>query len=1087
MKKILVNKISILIVILLLYTSIIQVNANDNYVSQDIEKLTYKQEIDIPIDTSNEFAKFQPIDIRVEFSNPCWVLDENHHSVRVGVEGDSEVLEIESQIYDLEYTDDSHISSCSLVFLIPEIADGNEKYFVFYDSKETDAANYQDHLTIEDSHYFYEPISGQKIDLYYYGIFEDGYITYGIIQKGEIIGNPVSHTIAKCIPNAAIFETTTIEQLASFDFRHGIKGDIDYTGTAAATKAIKQILIDGNLMVRIKVESASPKGDIVTDNIYTYYFCPTDTKRIFVNVDHDILKSIEIEDPDQVDGIYTGIITIKSRSKTIEKMNVGNLLPNLNLYDESESIKEYQVPPDPETIEKELILSTEDDIDLGSKAWVSLSDPETGKVHGLIMESNTGFLEGSDDGIQIKSYVKQNIKLPGIEGDTGSVFLGRNAYESGGDHITNLPQGFHVNFDVAFLTDENEGYNRIDSESEIIQSLLKNYPVFRGNVTDEVEEGEKYTLTVSVHLAPSAPMGSLLSAAIGRNIPYISAELYKENTFSSAGSVGRLPIGSIDLDFEGKSIFQIIGTLIGMFDWRNISVFKKVKFQDLEPGTYVIKIYKENLILNRERQYIGFSIVDLQKNEKVRIFGRPQATLSLSITDQSDEAVENVKFLLESNQQIISDGLSDENGTLILNAPCYATKAYILKVLYQGFLVEEKNVKLRFRNRFIKVKESFSIEHHELNLDIKDNWGFAPAVDVNPELTSSEMIEPVRISADKINEGKYHFTDLYPAVYNLFMKYKSFEVNKKVTIPTDSSIGITFPAEYEIDISSMNSYGYQLTGGEISFTRNKKTKGTSIDSNGNAKFSVPPGRYKVIVSSEEEYIAEQEIDVRGDKEIDILTSQDSFLHTMIVYLGIVLLLFSIIFMVLKKKYNFCIRLFVISLLIISLFSPWWVLNGENINTETTTKTFLFPPKIITLSSSSDLIGGDVSQVPSEITLVLTLLSILIGISCLLILLIIFIGDKLKRTKKVFSILNIILLILTVLLFLFVMGQITDVGVGSFMGSGELDTNLPGIAESEIMQSSWGPGIGFILAIISSIIVILILIQKRFTRIVKKFR
>jgi len=1085
MKKLLKNKTSILIVIILLSSSIIQVNADTNYKIQNIEKLSFKEEIDIPIDTSSELTQFQPIDLRIEFSNPSWAIDENHHSVRVGVEKGSEVLEIESQIYDLEYTDESHISSCSLVFLTPEIADGNEKYYVYYDSSETDAANYQDHLSFEDAHYFYEPISGQKIDLYYYGIFEDGYIIYGIIQKGEIIGNPVSHTIAKCIPNAALLETTTIEQLASFDFRHGIKGDIDYTGTAAATKAIKQILIDGNLMVRLKIESASPKGDIITNNIYTYYFCPTETKRIFVNVDHDILKTIEIEDPDQVDGIYTGLITIKSRSKTIEKMNVGDLLPNLNLYDESESIKEYKVPPDPETIERELILSTEDDIDLGSKAWVSLSDPKTGKVHGLIMESNTGYLEGSDDGIQIKSYVKQNIKLPGIEGDTGSVFLGRNAYESGGNHLTSLPQGFHVNFDVAFLTDGNEGYNRVDSESEIIQSLLKSYPVFRGNVTDEVEEGEKYTLTVTVHLAPSAPMGSLLSAAIGRNIPYISAELYKENTFSSAGSFGRLPIGSIDLDFEGKSIFQTIGTLIGMFDWRNISVFKKVKFQDLEPGTYVIKVYKENLLLKRDRQYIGFSIVDLQQNEKVRIFGRPQATLSLSIKDQSDEAVENVKFLLESNEQIIADGLSDENGSIVLNAPCYATKPYILKVLYLGFLVEEKNVKLRFRNRIIKAKESFSIEHHELKLNVKDKWGYAPAVEVNPELTSSEMIEQVRISAEKINEGKYQFLRLYPAVYNLFMKYKSFEVNEKVTIPIESSLSITFPAEYEIDISSMDSYGYPLTEGEISIYRHSKSESFPIDKNGNGKISVPPGRYKIIVNSENENIAEQEVDVRGDKEIDILTAQDSFLHTIIFYLGIVLLIFSILFMLLKKKYNFCIILIIIALLIMSLFSPWWILNGENVNTETTTKTLLIPPKIITLSTSSDLIGGDVSQVPSEVTLILQLLSILIAVTCLLIFITIFIRNKFKRTNTFISILILILLVLTIALFYFVMGQITDVGVGSFMGSGELETNLPGIAESEIMQSSWGPGAGFFIAIFSLIFYFLLVFQKRLYGLIKK--
>jgi len=1085
MKKISGNKTSILIIILLLSFSVVHVNANNNYKTQNIENLTYKQEINIPIETSTEIAKFQPIDIRIEFSNPCWAIDENHHSIRVGVDDGSEVLEIESQIYDLEFVDNTHLKSCSLVFIIPEKADGNEKYFVFYDSSETEASGYVDHINIQDTHYFFEPISGQKIDLYYFGIFEDGFIIYAVIQKGEIIGNPVSHTIAKCIPNAAFLETNTIEQLASFDFRIGVKGEPDYTGPAAATKATKQILIDGNLMVRLRVESTSPKGDIVTDNIYTYYFCPTETKRIFVNVDHDILKTIEIEDPDQLDGIYTGLITIKSRSKTIEKMNVGDILPNLNIYDESESIKEYYVPPDPETVEKELILSTKDDIDLGSKGWVSLSDPETGKVHGLIMESNTGFVDGDDDGIQIKSYVKQNIKLPGIEGDTGSVFLGRNAYEKGENHLTNIPQDFHVNFDVEFITDENEGYEKVDIESKMFQTLVKYIPVYRENVTDGKEEGEKYTLTVTVHLAPSAPMGSLLSATLGKNIPYISAEIYKENTFKSAGSVGRLPIGSIELDFEDKSILQIVGTLIGMFDWRNISVFKKIKFPDLEPGAYVVKIYRENLLLNRDRQFIGFSIVDLQNDEKVRIFGRSQAAIRLSISDQSDNAVENVKFLLESNEQIISDGMTDKNGTLVLYAPCYTAKSYILRVLYQGFLIEEKKVKLGFLNHFIDKRESFSIEHHELKISIRDKWGFAPAVEVNPELTSSEMAEPERISSEKTNEGKYQFSNLYPAEYNLFMKYKSFEVQNKVTIPYDSTLNIQFPAEYEIDINSMNSYGYPITDGEISFQRKSKSETFSIDNKGNGKISVPPGRYKIIVISENKYIAEQEIDVRGDKEIDILTSQESYLHTMVIYLGIILLIFSVLLMLIKRNFKTGISLVVLALLIISLFSPWWVLNGDNINTETSTKTLLVPPKIITLSYSLDLIGGDVSQVPSEVTLVLTFLSVLIALSCLLIFITILLKNKFKRTSTVISILNIIFLILTVSLFFYVMGQITDVGVGSFIGNGNLETNLPGIAESEILQSSWGPGNGFILAIICVIFCFILVIQKKLSGFIKR--
>lgn len=33
---------------------------------------SFKQEINIPVDTSTEIAKYQPIDIRIEFDNACW-------------------------------------------------------------------------------------------------------------------------------------------------------------------------------------------------------------------------------------------------------------------------------------------------------------------------------------------------------------------------------------------------------------------------------------------------------------------------------------------------------------------------------------------------------------------------------------------------------------------------------------------------------------------------------------------------------------------------------------------------------------------------------------------------------------------------------------------------------------------------------------------------------------------------------------------------------------------------------------------------------------------------------------------------------
>ena len=1083
-----INKHSLIFAIIaMIFLSSFSINvSSEEYNASDIEDLDFKQEIHIPIDTSLDEAKFQPIDIRVDFNNPCWAKNDIVNSVHVYYDDGLELNEIESQIYDLKYIDVTHIKSCNLVFLIPKDANGKEKYYVYYDSSQTRPQEYIDHITLEDTHFFYEPIPGQKIDFDYYQIKEDGFIIYSIIQKGELLGNPVAHAIAKFKLGSTEVETDKIDQLGIFDMRYGIKDYPWYYGSSWAEKVNKNILVDGNLMVRMRIECISPSGDIKTDNIYTYYYCPSETKKIVVNTNHEVIKTTDIEDPIAIDGSYAGIVTIKSRSASIKKMNVGEILPILNIYGEDNVIKEYNFPKDPDSPETEYILTTEDDCDLGENAWVCLNDPSSGKAHGLIFSSNTGLVKGKEDGIQVKAYAIQNVKLPGLEADSGTFLCTRNAYEKGGVQDTVLSKGFIVNYDVEFISVEKGGYTQIDSESQIFQTLIKGVPIFRGNESEGKKgEKERYSLTTFVHFAPSIPLGSMLSAALGKPFSYIYAEIYKNNYLRSSGSVGRISLGAIDFNLEGMSLLQKIKYFLGLFDWRNTSLFKKIKFPDLEAGIYVVKIYKENPFFAKERQYIGFAIVDLKNNDSVNIFYRPQGNIKLSVSDQNKKGIENIKFYLLKDDGIIADAISDKNGTVILKAPCYPLKPYTLKVIYKGFLIEEKKVTLGLKNRFIQLKESFSIKNYKLNLELKDTWGFPPAVEVNPILTSSEMIEPIQITADKNGEGKYLFASLYQAKYTLSMSYKSFDVKEDFSIEEDKFINYLFPAEYELDLEVMDSYGDLLSNYKLSLSRNGRMEEGLIDENGKVKTSVPPGRYKITVYFQDEKIAQQEIDIREDKEIDILTSQESFLHSIIIYLGIVLAISSILFMILKKKVYSAINLFVIALLVIAFVSPWWILNGDDKTTSTTTKTLLFPSKIVTLNSSPDVLGGDVSQVPIEVTMVLSLLSVLVAVSCLMIFLTLFIKNKTRKTASLFLFLSIVLLIVTLSIFFYAMSQLTQVGVGSFTGSGNLETNLPGISESKILPCTWGPGIGFYFALIAVIILVIVFCYLIKTKISKK--
>ncbi len=1040
------------------------------YLETTIDTLAYKQEITIPYDTSNETAKYQPIDFRITFENPCWGTNEITHSVRVGVDDGSGIQEIESQVYDIEQADETHIKSCSLVFLIPQVATGKEKYFILYDSKETAPANYPTHVTVEDTHYFYEPIPGQKIDFDYYGIKQENFVIYAVIQKGQLLGNPIALSAIKFNPNSTAVETYNLDQVGFFDFRYGVPGEPDYVGTSWSTEITKTILVQGNLMVRVRLECISPRGDLKSDNIYTYYYSPTNAKKILVDCHHEILKSITIEEPTVLDGVIGGITSIKSRSASIEKMNVGEILPRVYIYSGDNTVQEYSVPQNPDSTERELVLSTEDDVELGPKGWICLGDAGSGKAHGIIFNSNTGITEGSDDGVQIKVFAKQNIKLPGLEADTGNLHLTRNAYENG-NHQTTLDPEKIYQYKVEFLTVETGGYLRIDEESTIYQKLIKDIPVFRGNVTEDKEEQERYTLTVYAHFARSVPLGSLFSAALGKNVSYIYAELYQQNSFRSSGSVGRLSLGSISLNMTGKNLRQKIQLVLGIFDWKNLSLFKKIRFPDLDSGEYLVKIYRENPRFAKQRQYIGFGLVNLTKDTAIRVRCRPQGAIRVSLVDQDNVGVENVRCILEIDNTTIAETLTDSQGNTHLLAPCYSLKPYQLKLFYQGFLIGEEQVKLNIIRRFIDMKKSFSLQRYGLSVTVTDTWGFPPAVDVNPTLVSSEMAIATTIRGEPSKDGSYQFKNLLPASYQLSLSYKSFRVEQEVSIEQATSVAVMFPAEFALVLSVFNSYADLLSNGEVSFQRHEKTKSISIQQNGTVTASLPPGDYEIFVRANDEPIAQQQIQIRGDKKMDILTSQESLLHTMVLYLGIVFLIATLGFLIWKRQVVTSLKLFAIGLLILALISPWWALHGGTDTVSTTTTTMVIPSKLITLTKSSNAMGGEISAVPSEVTMVLGLLAILVGVSCLLIFLSVLTEKKLRKTTITISVLSIIIIFLTVVVFYYALSQLTQVGVGSFMGSGTLDVSIPGQSVQTPVPCSWGPSISFYLSIISLVVLI----------------
>jgi len=1039
-------------------------NAQPEMITTDLSGLSHDQEISISIDTSLTNSIYQPIDTRITFEQSCWAKNDTIHSVRVAYFDGSDYTEIESQIYDLSFKDDTHIDSCSLVFLIPKEVTGDESYHVFYSDSETSPPDYPNHLSVEDTHYFYEPISGQIMDFDYYQISEDDNVIYGICQKGELLGNGMSNTVIKLLPNSKEFASKNAEQIVGFTTSYSIDPPGENIGTQLANDITKTVLVNGNLMTRIRVKGTSPNDALLTDNIYTYYYNPdpTLTKKLMVNVNHQTLKDVEVKGTMERDGTLASITTIKARSGTIDDMNIGEILPKIHFYSEDGAIIDYDMPTDPDADPADWLLGYSDDQDLGDRAWLCIDDPSTGRAHGLIFESNTGFFEGDHDGIQVKSSVHQHVKLPGLEADSGDIYALRNAYENG-EHDTTLNEGENILFNIEYLALQSGGYELVDQESELFQQLIKDVPLKRGNESideEPMEEPERYTLKTTIHRALSAPLGSLLSAALGKNISYLTAELHSAKTLVSSGSVGRLKFNSLDIEFEDDATFiQKIQGIANLFDFKNSTLLKTITFNDVEPGTYLVKVYKENPRRQKDRQFIGFSIVEISEDTSTRISCRSQSTIEITATDQNDDPLENAETVLLLDDVIISKASTDSNGIVILPVPTYTNKEFVVRTIYDGFNIHDESVSLNLLNRFRPWTSSFSINRFNLKINVKDNLGLPPGIDPRPMMKSQEMIEQTSINAEETGKGSYQFTELYEASYDLTLNYKSWDYTKSVSLTNDKTIDIVFPAEFSLDAIILNQVGNNLDSAKIMLERDGKKITGTIDDKGKGMLNAPPGEYLLTINKDENLIAAQKVTIKGDKSLELVSNHPSTLHQILP----VLLLFiggigtGLWFW--KKKENHAALLLLTFILLSSIILPWWQLQGDDTSTETISETYLYPPTLITRTERNDIIGGEISEVPEIFTTVLTMLSMLIIITSLLIISGPFIHKKYPKISLILSIVTLIFLILNVALFYITMSEVTKIGIGDFFGSGDVQISVPGESSQVTVTANWGAGFG----------------------------
>ena len=1050
---------------------------SDEAAAQPLTDFPYRQEIPVPIDTGQPGATYQPVDLRISFDHACWAKNETVHSVRVAAETNGELTELESQIYDLAYTDGSHIDACSLVFYIPGLATGSERYLVLYDDEETFPPRYPDHVGVEEASYYYEPVPGQRIDFDYYKLMQEEDVAYGVIQQGELLGNGISQVVVKMKPGAPVYETNYADQMASFSLFYSVDGDQERTGTGYAEEVSKAVLVDGTLMVRVQLAGADPDGTVYSDHVYTYYYSPPAAtamrNRMSVNIHQQVLESVDIGGNMEEDGMYAGILSFRVRSQSFDKLNTGRILPYVHMPDENGIVRAYEMPLNPISSEHDWVLRTRDDADIGPAGWVSLDDPGTGKAHGLVFQSTDGLYPGREDGLQVKASGQQYVNVPGLEADAGQVIVNRNAYETGGEHNIRLPGDLDVQTNVAFFTSETGGYDAVAQEAALFRQLVAQRPYERGTI--ESDTAAAYNLTVAAHLAPSFPLGAPISAALGRNVSYIAAELYQNDTLVSSGSASRVKLyGTTGLDLGGLSLLEQFRFIAGMLDLRNTSAFKTIVFPGVPDGSYLVKLYRENTASDG-RRYIGYAPVTIRgEDAMIHVTARPEMQRSSRYVDQHGDGISGIELRLQADSQIVASAVSNDTGHVTIAAPFQPSSPYRLLVLYNGFVLDERDIDNPWRR--ITPRNTREVSLHSLTLRLTDTWGLPPAVDVAPLLQSMEMTEPTTLTAVQADSGVYHFDGLYPAPYTLMMRYKSFSVEERLTVDGDMDRSIRFPAEFDVHVDALNAQGVSLGDAAGTISRENTSRGFSLD-DGEATVTVPPGVYVLRLSKRDNEVVRETIHVRESRALQPIAHHASVLHRAVLYAGVIVCIAAVAVILWRRQLMLGLLAVTAGLVMMALATPWWRLTGTQGEASTKTVTLLVPPKILTTTHAPSFLGGEISQLPGEFTLALTALSyVLIAVLAIVV---IGITVRMLLTKRhvLLDGVPLVALVMVIIGFLYAMSVVTDVGVGSFTGNGAIESAARGLQQDGTMQASWGPGPGLYAAVAAAAMLTAVVLQQ----------
>lgn len=1050
------------------------------------ESWSYGQMIDIPIDTSLENAKNQPIDISIQFDSLCWAKNEKHHSIRVLCWDGFQWYELESQIYNLETSSENYISQCNVIFLIPYFADGTEKYYIYYDDSEKPSTTYPTHIDYKESSYHYEPIPGYPLESKYFEIFDNGFINYMISYDGQFMGYNTAQHIYKMIDRTTEIKPKNAEIFASFDYKyaHG-DGIFEYISTSQQFVS-KEVINHGNLMIRIGIVTNSKLNDLKSTITYTYYHSPGDHNRIHVHVIHETLKDIEIYSQARTDGVYASIQAGGVQSISIEELNFGEILPWLHFNDEMNSISEYPLDTDPEHIRDDpdiRVISVQDNINLGEDPWISFDEGHSGKAHAIIFDSNDVVKHGNNEqnGIQINAFQMNFPHLPGLEHKIATVQAGRNSVQPGRSRELMIDKGFTVEFQAEFFSSNNGGFSTVEKEAALFRELAKIKPQTNNNFETESEPKEAYELSVFVYNAQSMPFGSTLSAGIGMDFPFITVEIFRENNVLYSQNALRLPLKAID-DIEDPSFLEQIGAISQIFDLRNTSFLKKSVFSGVEKGSYVIRVYRENPFISDDRRFIGYSLVELTEDKKINIFCRREASMDLLLMDQHGEYVKNANVLLQNNNQTILTSVTDETGLVTINAPVHPNE-YTLTITYKSIIIHREPIKITVLNSIRPIEKSITFTRHILSLQLLDTWKQPIDVEVNPTLSIGDSGDFSALLPIEKDKGIYHFENLPASTYQLFLRFKKFTHDETIVLSDNKELLIEFPAEFNITLNILDERGHSIDGTEVIIKKNNKEK-IITDFFSDSTISLPPSEYNINIFYKDQLIGARSISAQNDKTYDIVTNHRPLYPFILSIIGLLFIFSLFFYMIYAGHRKFFFISLVIILICISFFLPWWEIQGSTNNVETMTRLFFTPHTLITRYTTETIITGETSYLPPEFQTTVNIIILFTVAIMILIMLNSFFEWKNfypERYQRTLSLLSMILLFIGLIGFFIALYQLAHVGVGSILGSGKIDFRIPGENIMYSVFSQWAPGSGFNLFVFSTILYAIITIYYNFVK------